>query len=200
MTDASWAEITPTITSAKVNVTMPKYEVKFMNGDETVDTQQVELDSFATAPEAPSKADSANGQYSYKFAGWATSVDGEPVNVAANAITGITTYYAIYTPVVKTYSVSFKADEASEPFFTVADVEWGTDVSAVEGLVDAITEAAIPEYNEEDQPLLGWTNTVTNTRLEGEGNTFTGKVTGNIVAVPAYQQYPSVTYIIDDLA
>lgn len=84
-----------------------KYTVKFMDGDTQLSSAEVDYDTQATKPADPTKA--ADVKYTYTFAGWALSADGDVVTDFK--VTGDVTYYAVYTSVVNKYDVKFMLDD-----------------------------------------------------------------------------------------
>ena len=84
-----------------------KYTVKFMDGENQLSSADVDYDAQATKPADPTKA--ADVKYTYTFAGWALSADGDVVTDFK--VTGDVTYYAVYTSVVNKYDVKFMLDD-----------------------------------------------------------------------------------------
>ena len=83
--------------TAKFTETVRKYTVTFKNGDEVLQTSEVEYGTVPTyTGKTPEKTETA--QYTYTFAGW----DVTPV-----AVTGNATYTATFTETVRTYTVQF---------------------------------------------------------------------------------------------
>lgn len=83
-----------------------KYTVKFMDGENQLSSADVDYDAQATKPADPTKA--ADAKYTYTFAGWALTADGDAVTDFK--VTGDVTYYAVYTSVVNKYDVKFMLD------------------------------------------------------------------------------------------
>lgn len=83
-----------------------KYTVKFMDGENQLSSADVDYDTQATKPADPTKA--ADAKYTYTFAGWALTADGDAVTDFK--VTGDVTYYAVYTSVVNKYDVKFMLD------------------------------------------------------------------------------------------
>ena len=100
--DAALAAVTGEATySATFDSTVNKYLITFKNGDETLQSTEVE---YGVAPvytgEMPSRP--ATAEYTYSFKGW----DAELV-----AVTGEATYSAMFDSIVNTYLVTFKNGE-----------------------------------------------------------------------------------------
>ena len=75
------------------------YTVTFKNGSTTVNTQSVEYNDYASALTSPTKT-------GYTFKGWSLSEGGSVISLNSKAITGNTTFYAIFE--INSYTVTFK--------------------------------------------------------------------------------------------
>ena len=75
------------------------YIVNFKNGTETISTQSVDYNNYATLPEDPEKE-------GYTFKGWSLSENGSIIEVDSQLITNNTTFYAVYE--INIYTVTFK--------------------------------------------------------------------------------------------
>ena len=82
---------------AQFTPVLRSYTITFKNGDEVLQSGLVAYGTVPTAPADPTKASTA--QYDYTFAGW----DSEIV-----AVTGEKTYNATFTPVLRSYTITFK--------------------------------------------------------------------------------------------
>ena len=120
-----------------------KYNVKFMNGDTQVSSADVDYDAQATKPADPTKA--ADVKYTYTFAGWALSADGDVVTDFK--VTGDVTYYAVYTSVVNKYDVKFMLD--GEQIGATQNIDYDTAPT----MPEAPTKAATAEYT---YTFAGW--------------------------------------------
>ena len=123
--------------SAAFDSIVNTYLITFKNGDETLQSTEVE---YGVAPvyngEQPAKQ--ANAQYTYSFKGW----DAEIV-----AVTGEATYSAAFDSIVNTYLVTFKnGDETLQS----SEVEYGS-VPAYEG-----AEPTKPSDAQYSYTFAGW--------------------------------------------
>ncbi len=99
--------------SATFSSTVNKYFVTFKNGEETLQSTEVEYGSMpAYNGETPSKQGDA--QYTYTFAGWDTEL---------TAVTGEATYSATFSSTVNKYIVTFKNGEET---LQSTEVEYGS--------------------------------------------------------------------------
>ena len=97
--------------------TVNKYTITFKNGDEVLQTGEVEYGTIPTySGQTPTKASDA--QYTYTFAGW----DNEIV-----AVTGEATYTATYTSNIRTYVITFLSEDGS----TIEAKEWAYGTTPV---------------------------------------------------------------------
>ena len=120
-----------------------KYNVKFMNGDTQVSSADVDYDAQATKPADPTKA--ADVKYTYTFAGWALSADGDVVTDFK--VTGDVTYYAVYTSVVNKYDVKFMLD--GEQVGETQNIDYDTAPT----MPETPTKTATAEYT---YTFAGW--------------------------------------------
>ena len=96
--DAELAEVTGEATyTATFSNTLNKYLITFKNGDETLQSTEVEYGSVP-AYEGATPTKPSDAQYSYAFAGW----DVEPI-----AVTGEATYNATFTPTQIGYTITW---------------------------------------------------------------------------------------------
>ncbi len=102
------------------------YTVAFKDYDSTLITSSdYHYGATLSAPADPSRASDSN--YTYTFAGWATTQGGTVVAVPATATENVT-YYAVYTPAYINYTVAFK-DYDSTPIQS-SDYHYGDALSA----------------------------------------------------------------------
>ena len=120
-----------------------KYTVKFMDGENQLSSAEVDYDTQATKPADPTKA--ADAKYTYTFAGWALTADGDAVTDFK--VTGDVTYYAVYTSVVNKYDVKFMLDGEQ-----VGDTQ-NIDYDTAPTMPKAPTKAATAEYT---YTFAGW--------------------------------------------
>ena len=102
--DAELAEVTGEATySATFSGTLNKYLITFKNGDETLQSTEVE---YGVAPvytgEMPSRP--ATAEYTYTFAGW---------DAELAAVTGEATYNATFTPTQIGYTITWLNEDAT---------------------------------------------------------------------------------------
>ena len=94
------------------------YQVTFMSDSETVDTQEVNYNSYAVTPVSPTKT-------GYTFAGW--SLNGTTsVDVSETAITEATTFIALWT--INSYDVNFVVDDNNN--YDTQEVNYNTYATA----------------------------------------------------------------------
>lgn len=94
--DSNWSN---SVTYVK---TIPKYTITWKNGDTVLETDSEVEEGIVPTYDGVEPARESDAQYSYVFTGWTPEV------IAAN---GDATYYAVYTPVIRTYSVTWMNDE-----------------------------------------------------------------------------------------
>ena len=122
-----------------------KYTVKFMDGENQLSSVDVDYDAQATKPADPTKA--ADAKYTYTFAGWALTADGDAVTDFK--VTGDVTYYAVYTSVVNKYDVKFMLD--GEQIGATQNIDYDTAPT----MPETPTKAATAEYT---YTFAGWYN------------------------------------------
>ena len=120
-----------------------KYTVKFMDGENQLSSVDVDYDTQATKPADPTKA--ADVKYTYTFAGWALTADGDVVTDFK--VTGDVTYYAVYTSVVNKYDVKFMLD--GEQVGATQNIDYDTAPT----MPETPTKAATAEYT---YTFAGW--------------------------------------------
>ena len=120
-----------------------KYTVKFMDGDTQVSSAEVDYDTQATKPADPTKA--ADVKYTYTFAGWALTAEGDAVTDFK--VTGDVTYYAVYTSVVNKYDVKFMLD--GEQVGATQNIDYDTAPT----MPETPTKTATAEYT---YTFAGW--------------------------------------------
>ena len=120
-----------------------KYTVKFMDGENQLSSAEVDYDAQATKPADPTKA--ADAKYTYTFAGWALTADGDAVTDFK--VTGDVTYYAVYTSVVNKYDVKFMLD--GEQVGATQNIDYDTAPT----MPETPTKAATAEYT---YTFAGW--------------------------------------------
>ena len=120
-----------------------KYTVKFMDGENQLSSADVDYDAQATKPADPIKA--ADAKYTYTFAGWALTADGDAVTDFK--VTGDVTYYAVYTSVVNKYDVKFMLD--GEQVGATQNIDYDTAPT----MPETPTKTATAEYT---YTFAGW--------------------------------------------
>lgn len=164
-----------------VDDVITKYTVVFMNGETRIDEQTVEANKAATAPADPTKEET--DKYTYTFAGWSLTEDGEVVTDFA--ITSDTTFYAVYTSTIRKYTVKFTDEEKV--------------LSSAEAEYDAIaTKPADPTKDGNDKytyTFAGWAATKNGTVVTDF--TVKGNVTYYAVYTPTINKY-DVKFMLDD--
>ena len=108
--DKEVAPVTGNVTyTAQYECTPASYTVTWKNGDD-VRTQEVKYgDMPEYSGDTPTKE--ATVQYTYTFSGWNTESDGTGDEI--KAVTGPVTYYAQFTAVTRTYTITWKNEDGS---------------------------------------------------------------------------------------
>ena len=137
--DAEIVAVTGAATyTATFTSTVNKYTITFKNGEEVLQSEDVEYgETPAYTGATPTKT--ADAQYTYTFKGW----DAEIV-----AVTGAATYNATFTEVLNTYDITFALKDNPLMSYTVKDVPYGTLVSA---LVEQVKVALGGDSYEDDK-------------------------------------------------
>ncbi len=133
-TFAGWDPVVSTVTgdvtyTATYTATVNKYTITWIvEGVET--TQEVEYGSTPDFGSTPVKAE--NAQYTYTFKGWTPAVE---------SVTGNATYKAEFTPVTKSYTVTWVDEDGTTVLFTesipVGDAIPNKTVPHKEGFIGA---------------------------------------------------------------
>ena len=101
-----------------------QYTVTWKNSDDAVDplaTQTVAYNNKPTEDPKDQASKASDAQYTYEFAGWklAGTEDTELVNPKERAVTADVTYIAVFTPITRQYTVTWKnSDDAVDPLAT----------------------------------------------------------------------------------
>ena len=104
---AGWTpEVAPvesnTTYTATYDATVKEYEITWLSDDDSViDTTSV---AYGDTPALATPTKAATAQYTYEFAGWTPAVV---------AVTGTATYKATFTPVLRSYTVTWKDDDGT---------------------------------------------------------------------------------------
>ena len=164
-----------------VDDVVAKYTVVFMNGDTQINEQTVEENKEATVPADPTR--DATDKYTYTFAGWSLTEDGEVVTDFV--IKADTTFYAVYTSAVRKYTVKF--------------VDGEKELSSAEAEYDAVvTKPADPTK----EGTAKYTYTFAGWALTENGTVVTdfkvkGNATYHAVYTPTINKY-DVKFMLDD--
>ena len=92
-----------------------KYKVTWKNSDDAVDsldTQAVNYNGYPTKNPSDKASKPSDDQYTYEFAGWKleNTEDTKLVNPNTTPVTENVTYVAVFTPVAREYTVTYKVD------------------------------------------------------------------------------------------
>ena len=92
-----------------------KYKVTWKNSDNAVDsldTQAVNYNGYPTKNPSDKASKPSDDQYTYEFAGWKleNTEDTKLVNPNTTPVTENVTYVAVFTPVAREYTVTYKVD------------------------------------------------------------------------------------------
>lgn len=142
---------------------------------------------------AAQKAKAADAQYTYTFAGWSLTENGEALTELP-VITEDLTLYAVYTAVVNTYTVTWKyhADETSAVSVAGSDV---LDYGAVPAYTGAELEKTSSNPTHHEWSFAGWSLTDGGAVLAA-----IPAVTGNAVYYAVFEEVLSpkpVTWVIN---
>ena len=103
-----------------------QYTVTWKNSDDAVDpldTQAVNYNGYPTKDPKDQASKASDAQYTYEFAGWKLvgTEDTALVNPKERAVTADVTYIAVFEPVTRQYTVTWKnSDDAVDPLDTQA--------------------------------------------------------------------------------
>ncbi len=126
------------------------YRINFVNGEQTLQSSLL-AEGSAIAYEGETPVKEPDTQYRYEFAGWSLTEGGEIVDIATTATESLT-YYAVFTPVVRTYEVTFVG--ANGEVLQSANLNYG-DVPAYNG--EAPVKASDAQYH---YTFSGWDNEI----------------------------------------
>lgn len=154
------------------------YTVTFKNGTETINTQNVEYNNYATLPEAPVK----NG---YVFKGWSLTENGEIVeNINTLPITSNVTYYAIY--------IELTAGLYNESYEQVKTWE---NLISEKNITLTSTSNSITDVNEEITGILVLPSTITSIR----NNAFSNSKLTEVILPDSLQKIEYAAFINSSL-
>jgi uncharacterized repeat protein (TIGR02543 family) len=119
--------------TANHNVTVTfkfvEYEITWKNDEGTLlQTSQVAHGNVPTYPGAEDPTKVQTEQYTYTFAGWSDSQGGAVVSPLPQA-TANATYFAVFTPVTRTYDVTVSGDGWQASPSVASPVAYNTDVT-----------------------------------------------------------------------
>ena len=144
--------------------TVRTYDVMFMNGGAQFATTNVAYGTTEYAPTGtPTKA--ATAQFSYAFAGWSDTADGEAL-ASLPAITNDATFYAVFAATPREYTITWTMDDDS--VIDTTTVAYGATPTHADP-----TKASTAEFSYE---FAGWSPEVV--EVTGEATykaTFTAK-------------------------
>ena len=101
-----------------------QYTVTWKNADDAVDsldTEKVDYNNKPTEDPKDQASKASDAQYTYEFAGWklAGTEDTALVNPKERAVTADVTYIAVFKPITRQYTVTWKnSDDAVDPLAT----------------------------------------------------------------------------------
>ena len=101
-----------------------QYTVTWKNADDAVNslaTEKVDYNNKPTEDPKDQASKASDAQYTYEFAGWklAGTEDTELVNPKERAVTADVTYIAVFKPITRQYTVTWKnSDDAVDPLAT----------------------------------------------------------------------------------
>ena len=96
-----------------------QYTVTWKNADDAVNslaTEKVDYNNKPTKDPKDQASKASDAQYTYEFAGWklAGTEDTELVNPKEQAVTADVTYIAVFTPITRQFTVTWKISEDAE--------------------------------------------------------------------------------------
>ena len=175
-----------------------QYTVTWKNSDDAVDplaTQTVAYNNKPTEDPKDQASKASDAQYTYEFAGWklAGAEDTALVNPKEQAVTADVTYIAVFKPITRQYTVTWKnADDAVN---SLATEKVGYNNKPTKDPKDQASKASDAQYTYE---FKGWKlkDDKTDTIVEPKERAVTENVTYVAVFTPITRQY-TVTYYID---
>ena len=174
------------------------YTVTWKNSDDAVDpldTQAVNYNGYPTKDPKDRASKASDAQYTYEFKGWKLKDDKTDtiVEPKERAVTENVTYVAVFTPITRQYTVTWKnADDAVDSLDTQAVNYNGYPTKDPR---DKANKASDAQYTYE---FKGWKlkDDKTDTIVEPKERAVTENVTYVAVFTPITRQY-TVTYYID---
>ena len=175
-----------------------QYTVTWKNSDDAVDpldTQAVNYNGYPTKDPKDQASKASDAQYTYEFAGWklAGTEDTELVNPKEQAVTADVTYIAVFKPITRQYTVTWKnADDAVNSLAT-EKVDYNN--KPTEDPKDQASKASDAQYTYE---FAGWklAGTADTALVDPTTIAVVKDVTYIAVFKPITRQY-TVTYYID---
>ena len=167
----SLQERQPNITINYNHITSYLYYYNY-DGSSLLYTETIQDGGNGTYSGTPSRSSTA--QYTYTFAGWSTTPNGEAETDSRNNVTADRNVYAAYTATVRKYTVYFynKSSGSTVTLQTVYDVPYGGNASYT---------GSTPVDAQNNMPFTGWSPEPTN-------------ITGNTYC---YAQFESPVEIIE---
>lgn len=159
---------------------------KTFDGASVIDTETVLNGGDGTKVNSTSRADSADGHYSYTPNGWSLEMDGESDPDALKNVTADRTVYASYTATEKSYTVTWM--NGSTTIRTDSNVLWGTKVTWGQAMpTNSDGQTAIGWNYDLDTPITGdttisakykpmYTHTFVRASVDGGGTLYTVRV------------------------
>ena len=126
---------------ARFSSSVNEYQVEWLNDDGTV-LKDAEWVPYGDPPSydgpEPTKPDSLDGKYTYKFLGWSVKDvdDGYYDESELEPVTGHITYEAVFLPAVRKYSLTIFSDDCTVQGAVSGDYDYGTE----------FTIKAIPDF------------------------------------------------------
>ena len=175
-----------------------KYTVTWKNSDDAVDplaTQTVAYNNKPTEDPKDQASKASDAQYTYEFAGWklAGTEDAALVNPKERAVTADVTYIAVFKPITRQYTVTWKNADDAVNSLTTQTVAYNN--KPTKDPKDQASKASDAQYTYE---FAGWklAGTADTALVDPTTIAVVKDVTYIAVFKPITRQY-TVTYYID---
>ena len=174
------------------------YTVTWKNSDDAVDpldTQAVNYNGYPTKDPKDQASKASDAQYTYEFAGWklAGTEDAALVNPKERAVTADVTYIAVFKPITRQYTVTWKNADDAVNSLTTQTVAYNN--KPTKDPKDQASKASDAQYTYE---FAGWklAGTADTALVDPTTIAVVKDVTYIAVFKPITRQY-TVTYYVD---
>ena len=156
--------------TAQFTATKRKYAVTFKNGDEVLQTGEVEYGQRPSYTGATPTKEDSTGQYTYTFKGWKNGAITYAPGAQLPAVQGAVTYTAVFDSTVNKYTITWLNDDGS--LIDTTTVEYGVVPTHADP-----TKAETAQYT---YTFAGWDTTPV---------AVTGEATYKATFTPVLRQY-----------